>query len=104
MRPLRKPSPGIVVRGAFLTAMGCLGRDKSTGSATLVLAVEAANSKSPVLSSPDDFRNRSVKLGLANGGVHELAMLGASRHPPDSNPQLALNGFTVKPSMCARGS
>jgi cysteine-rich repeat protein len=50
--------------------------------------------------SPDDFRDRTVKLGLQTGKVYELAIFGADRHPPESNFQLTLQGFTTKRSSC----
>jgi cysteine-rich repeat protein len=50
--------------------------------------------------SPDDFRDRTVKLGLQTGKVYELAIFGADRHPPESNYQLTLQGFTSKRSSC----
>ena len=51
--------------------------------------------------SPDDFRDRTVKLGLQNGKVYEIAIFGADRHPPESNYQLTLQGFTTKKSNCS---
>ena len=50
--------------------------------------------------TPDDFRDRTVKLGLQNGKVYEIAIFGADRHPPESNYQLTLQGFTTKKSDC----
>ena len=50
--------------------------------------------------SPADFRDRTVTLGLNNGKVYEIAIFGADRHPPESNYQLTLQGFTTKKSGC----
>ena len=47
-----------------------------------------------------DFRDRTVKLGLQTGKVYEIAIFGADRHPPESNYQLTLQGFTTKKSEC----
>ena len=48
----------------------------------------------------DDFRQRTVALGLNTGKVYEIAIFGADRHPPESNYQLTLNGYTTKRSDC----
>jgi fibro-slime domain-containing protein len=50
--------------------------------------------------TPDDFRVRTVTLGLVTGKVYEIAIFGADRHPPESNYQLTLQGFTTKKSEC----
>jgi cysteine-rich repeat protein len=50
--------------------------------------------------SPDDFRDHTVKLGLNNGKVYEIAIFGSDRHPPESNYQLTLQGFTTKKTSC----
>jgi hypothetical protein len=34
------------------------------------------------------------------GKVYEIAIFGADRHPPESNYQLTLNGYTTKKSDC----
>ena len=43
----------------------------------------------------------AVTLGLITGKVYEIAIFGADRHPPESNYQLTLNGYTTKKSTCA---
>ena len=48
----------------------------------------------------DDFRVHKVALGLVTGKVYEIAIFGADRHPPESNYQLTLQGFTTKKSEC----
>ena len=50
--------------------------------------------------SPADFRVQTVPLGLVTGKVYEIAIFGADRHPPESNYQLTLQGFTTKRSDC----
>jgi len=50
--------------------------------------------------TPADFRDRTVPLGLQSGKVYEIAIFGADRHPPESNYQLTLQGFTTKKSGC----
>jgi fibro-slime domain-containing protein len=50
--------------------------------------------------SPDDFRVQKVTLGLVTGKVYEIAIFGADRHPPESNYQLTLQGFSTKRSNC----
>jgi len=50
--------------------------------------------------TPDDFRVRKLDLGLASGKVYEIAIFGADRHPPESNYQLTLQGFTTQKSDC----
>jgi hypothetical protein len=51
--------------------------------------------------SPDDFRTRNVDLKMNSGSVYEIAIFGADRHPPESNYQLTLSGFSTKLSQCA---
>ena len=50
--------------------------------------------------SGDDFRKRKVELGLEHGKTYEIVIFGADRHPPESNFQLTLQGFTTKKSSC----
>jgi fibro-slime domain-containing protein len=50
--------------------------------------------------APADFRVQKVPLGLVTGKVYEIAIFGADRHPPESNYQLTLQGFTTKRSDC----
>jgi len=50
--------------------------------------------------SPGDFSDHTVTLGLKTGKVYEIAIFGADRHPPESNYQLTLQGFTTKKSAC----
>jgi fibro-slime domain-containing protein len=48
-----------------------------------------------------DCRNRAnVDLGLQAGRTYEIAIFHAERHPPESNFQLTLSGFSTKRSSC----
>ena len=81
---------------------GCLdtaGNQIGASASSTVCSPANANPKPPA-AGPDDFRNRTVKLGLQSGKVYELAIFGADRHPPESNFQLTLQGFTRKRSSC----
>jgi hypothetical protein len=53
-------------------------------------------------SSPSDFRQRTVSLGLESGKVYELAIFGADRHPPESNFELSIEGTATTRSECRR--
>ena len=81
---------------------GCLdtaGNQMGTSAGSTLCSPANANPK-PQAASPADFRDRTVKLGLQSGKVYELAIFGADRHPPESNFQLTLQGFTRKRSQC----
>ena len=54
----------------------------------------------PTATTPDDFRVHKVTLGLNTGKVYEIAIFGANRHPPESNIQITLSGYTTKRSNC----
>jgi len=54
----------------------------------------------PLAADGADFRVRTVPLGLVTGKVYEIAIFGADRHPPESNYQLTLSGFTTTRSVC----
>ena len=90
-------SPG----DATITEGGCLD------AAGNIIGVTAGakdcspkNTTPPGASTPDDFRKRTVTLGLTTGKVYEVAIFGADRHPTESNYQLTLQGFTTKKSEC----
>ena len=92
-----KNSPGdadVVEGGCLDTAGNIIGT--SAGSADC----SPKNGKPPTATTPDDFRTHTVKLGLVTGKVYEIAIFGADRHPPESNYQLTLQGFTTKQSAC----
>ena len=89
---------------AKYTAGGCLD---ATGNITLLTAGSTActvtnnGTTSPAAATPDDFKSGTIPLGLVTGKVYEIAIFGADRHPPESNYQLTLNGYTTKRSDCA---
>ena len=58
------------------------------------------NGTPPAAATPDDFRSRKVALNLESGKAYEIAIFGADRHPPESNYQLTLQGFTTQKSEC----
>ena len=87
---------------AQVTEGGCLD---AAGAITGVTAGSAACSPTngtppPGAKENDDYRVHSVKLGLVSGKVYEIAIFGVDRHPPESNYQLTLQGFTTKKSEC----
>ncbi len=90
-------SPG----NATVTEGGCLdSAGNITGASAGSTACGPSNGTRVPAASPDDFRTRTVSLGLATGKVYELAIFGADRHPPESNFQLTLQGFTTRRSTC----
>jgi cysteine-rich repeat protein len=91
------PGDATVVEGGCLDSAGNI-----TGVTTGSAACSATNATPvpPTAKSPADFRNRIVPLGLINGRTYEIAIFGADRHPPESNFQLTLNGYTTKRSVC----
>jgi cysteine-rich repeat protein len=86
---------------AQVTEGGCLDvAGNIVGTTAGSTACSPKNGSPPTAASPDDFRNRTVKLGLQTGKVYEIAIFGADRHPPESNYQLTLQGFTNRRSNC----
>jgi hypothetical protein len=47
-----------------------------------------------------DCRQRTVGLGLTTGNTYEIAVFERDGHPPESNFQLTLSGFTTTKSIC----
>jgi cysteine-rich repeat protein len=104
---IHQPLPGrVVVSGnpgdATVMEGGCLD---AAGNITGVTAgsnacAPANSSPSPTAKEGDDFRVRTVSLGLVAGKVYEMAIFGADRHPPESNYQLTLSGFSTTRSVC----
>jgi fibro-slime domain-containing protein len=84
----------IIEGGCLDTAGNIIGAEAGSNDCS------PENSKPPAARSPDDFRNRKVDLGLENGRTYEIAIFGADRHPPESNYQLTLQGFTTKKTTC----
>jgi fibro-slime domain-containing protein len=91
-------TPGI----AAITEGGCLdAAGNITGVTPGSQACDPTSSGiGPKAATPDDFRIRTVNLGLQPGRVYEIAIFGADRHPPESNYQLTLTGSMVKTSVC----
>ena len=98
--------PGkVVVTGdpgtAAITEGGCLdGAGNITGVTVGSSACAPTNTTAPTATTPDDFRIRTANLNLNNGKVYEIAIFGADRHPPGSNYQITLSGYTTKKSVC----
>jgi fibro-slime domain-containing protein len=90
-------SPG----DAQVTEGGCLdAAGNMTGATAGATTCSPSNGTKVGAVTPDDFRTRTVALGLLTGKVYEIAIFGADRHPPESNYQLTLNGYTTKRSDC----
>ena len=86
---------------ANITEGGCLDTAGNITGVTVGSKVcSPTNSTPPAAATPDDFRVRTMDLGLKTGSTYEIVVLGADRHPPESNFQLSLSGFTVKRSVC----
>ena len=89
------PGDAQVTEGGCLDAAGNI-----TGVTAGSNACSPTNSTPPTATTPDDFRVHQVAIGLNTGKVYEIAIFGADRHPPESNYQLTLQGFTTKKSNC----
>jgi fibro-slime domain-containing protein len=90
-------SPG----DAQVTEGGCLDTAGNIqGAAAGSTVCSPANGTKTGAVSPGDFGVHKVTLGLVTGKVYEIAIFGADRHPPESNYQLTLSGFTKKRSIC----
>ena len=85
-------SPGT----ATITEGGCLD---SAGNITQICN-PTSSMVAPQPASPDDYRVRTLSLGLVSGLTYELALFGANRQPTDSNLQISLSGQTFKRSAC----
>jgi cysteine-rich repeat protein len=95
------PGVATIIEGGCLDKAGNLPPPTAaTYSATTGGGCTPTNSTPPAPVSGDDFRQRTLNLGLNNGKVYEIAIFGADRHPPESNYQLTLNGYTTKRSDC----
>ena len=90
-----------VVEGGCLDSAGNI--QGATDGATVCGPQSNDNPPKPMgqpAKTGDDFRNRTVTLGLQDGKVYEIAIFGADRHPPESNYQLSLTGFETTKSDC----
>jgi cysteine-rich repeat protein len=92
------PGTATIIEGGCLDSAGNL--PPPTAASYLAGGCTPTNSTPPDPVSPDDFHQRTVNLGLNTGKVYEVAIFGADRHPPESNYQLTLQGFTTKRSEC----
>jgi fibro-slime domain-containing protein len=81
---------------ATITEGGCL--DPAGNITQICNPTSSMVAPQPV--SPDDYRTRTLSLGLVSGLTYELALFGANRQPTDSNLQISLNGSTSKRSVC----
>jgi len=102
---IHMPLPGkMTVNGspgdAHITEGGCLDTAGNIIGITAGSTACAPTSAAPKSASPDDFRSRTVALGLQTGKVYDLAIFHVDRHPTESNFQLTLQGFTVRRSFC----
>jgi cysteine-rich repeat protein len=89
------PGVATIVEGGCLDTAGNI-QGAETGSTVC----SPTNGSPPAASTPDDFRTRTLSLGLKSGSIYEIAIFGADRHPPESNYQLTLSGFTTTKSSC----
>jgi len=90
------PGDANVTEGGCLDASGAI-----IGAVAGSTACSPTNgAKPPAATTPADFSVRTVPLGLVTGKTYEIAIFGADRHPPESNYQLTLNGYTTKKSNC----
>jgi len=86
---------------AQVTEGGCLdSAGNITGIAVGSSACSPTNGTWPTATTPDDFRLRTVALGLLPGKVYEIAVFGAKRAGPGSAFEISLSGFTTKRSLC----
>jgi fibro-slime domain-containing protein len=92
------PGDAQVTEGGCLDAAGAI--IGAVAGSTACSPTNNNTAKPPTATSPDDFRVQTVKLGLTTGKVYEIAIFGADRHPPESNYQLTLNGYTTQRSNC----
>jgi cysteine-rich repeat protein len=90
------PGDANVVEGGCLDAAGNI-----TGVTAGSRACSSTNSAAPPsAATPDDFRVRTVPLGLNTGRVYEIAIFYTNRSPTNSDFQITLNGFSTKRSVC----
>ena len=92
------PGTANIIEGGCLDALGNLA--PPTAATYLAGGCTPTNGAAPPAPGPDDFRTRTANLNLNNGKVYEIAIFGADRHPPESNFQLSLNGYTTTLSEC----
>jgi cysteine-rich repeat protein len=99
--------PGkVIVKGnpgdAKILEGGCLdSAGNITGVSAGSLACAPSGSSVVGAASGEDFRDRTVKLGLQTGRMYEVAVFGADRRAPESDFQLTLMGNKTQRSECA---
>jgi cysteine-rich repeat protein len=96
------PGTATIIEGGCLDTLGNLPPPTAASYGPTGGGCTPTNSSPPPPApvQPDDFRQRTVALGLVTGKVYEIAIFGADRHPPESNYQLTLSGFTTNRSVC----
>ena len=92
------PGVATIIEGGCLDTTGNL--PPPTAASYTAGSCTPTNTTPPAPVSPDDFRQRTANLGLNDGKIYEIAIFGADRHPPESNYQLTLNGYTTNKSSC----
>jgi hypothetical protein len=87
---------------ANITEGGCLDTAGNITGVTVGSKVcsPTNSTTTPAAATPDDFRVRTMDLGLKTGSTYEIAVFGGNRHALGSNYQITLNGFTTKRSVC----
>ena len=93
------PGAASIVEGGCLDSTGDI---IGTTSGSTVCSFR--NASPPRANNPDDFRVRTVPLGLVTGKTYELSIFHANRSPVESNLQITLTGFagTTTRSICRR--
>jgi fibro-slime domain-containing protein len=93
------PATANIIEGGCLDTAGNL--PTPTQATYTAGGCTPTNGATPPPPGPDDFRTRTANLNMNNGKVYEIAIFGADRHPPESNYQLSLNGYTTTLSNCS---
>jgi cysteine-rich repeat protein len=89
------PGDAKVIEGGCLDAAGNI-----TGASAGSVACTPSGGTAVAAVADEDFRDRTVKLGLQSGRTYEVAIFGANRRAPDSNFQLTLMGNKLQRSQC----
>jgi len=96
------PSQANITEGGCLDTTGDLPPPSAAGY--IVGGCTPSNSSSPPPVSPDDFRVRTANLNMNDGGVYEIAIFSANRHPTQQDLQVTLGGITARRSICQPGT
>ena len=100
--------PGkVVIAGdpgkASITEGGCLdSAGNIVGTTPGSHACYPGDSSPPAANNPDDYRTRTVDLGLVTGKRYEVALFHANRAPTESTLQLTVSGLLARRSVCSR--